>query len=276
MAPEADPELSFTSFPTSWHVQSSGHPAESESALLALPSKLFKAFFNSASADEGRDQLQRRSPNSSQHSESNSSQGSQQRKAEEAAAAATGVPFPRANSSGQRRLPDVPEDGEADGAKFPTRPARHTRLSVLGRTGPSIGLSASNATALHDDLAGSSASLHTSKGPGDTGSIFRGSQGGFDPMASLSRASVRPHLADDNRSVASFSTSTYRGHKANNSDALENIVQVVRKMRGAGITQDYWLPDESTTQCFDCQLPFTAFRRKHHCTYVMCARMRIC
>jgi len=27
----------------------------------------------------------------------------------------------------------------------------------------------------------------------------------------------------------------------------------------------HWAPDSSVTECFECQAPFTTFRRRHHC-----------
>lgn len=301
MASEAEAAPSFTSFPSSWHVEL-GQQNETESALLALP-KLFKSFFTSNSSSTADENNPEPETSTSQRSSLRSEDVSAQQVATDGAAvskrsnygkdkevkatdAAPGLPFPTQLQQGthsRSALPDVPEHGEAvHSTKFPKRPARPTRLSVLGRTGPSVGLNASNATAAqHEDLAASQSSLasHYQKNT-DNASLYTGSPSVlFDPAASQGRASVtRPTapLADDTQSIMSFSTSPAgagaslgasggRGHKPSNSDALENIVRVVRKMRGAGITMDYWMADESTTQCFDCQLPFTAFRRKHHC-----------
>ena len=28
---------------------------------------------------------------------------------------------------------------------------------------------------------------------------------------------------------------------------------------------EFWMPDSAVTNCYDCQKPFSALRRKHHC-----------
>ncbi|VEU22138.1 DEKNAAC103110 [Brettanomyces naardenensis] len=35
--------------------------------------------------------------------------------------------------------------------------------------------------------------------------------------------------------------------------------------QASGIGKDYWLDDSSATKCRSCELPFTTFRRRHHC-----------
>lgn len=32
-----------------------------------------------------------------------------------------------------------------------------------------------------------------------------------------------------------------------------------------GLSQEYWMKDESSKACYDCETVFTVFRRKHHC-----------
>lgn len=74
-------------------------------------------------------------------------------------------------------------------------------------------------------------------------------------------------IADDARSIK---TSTSVGHKKNAS-----VSKVIRRLRGEGLSRDYWMDDESCKECYDCKSVFTTWRRKHHCRIcgqIFCAR----
>ncbi|KAI8996739.1 hypothetical protein BC832DRAFT_297099 [Gaertneriomyces semiglobifer] len=50
----------------------------------------------------------------------------------------------------------------------------------------------------------------------------------------------------------------------------KSSLKLIRRLRNngssdSGITRDYWMKDERVKECYDCKLPFTTFRRKHHC-----------
>jgi 1-phosphatidylinositol-3-phosphate 5-kinase len=51
--------------------------------------------------------------------------------------------------------------------------------------------------------------------------------------------------------------------------ATYSFNQLMQRIRRLGQEDDerreHWLRDEIAKDCFQCQLPFTAFRRKHHC-----------
>ncbi|KAM0753044.1 hypothetical protein T439DRAFT_188475 [Meredithblackwellia eburnea MCA 4105] len=73
--------------------------------------------------------------------------------------------------------------------------------------------------------------------------------------------------ADDSRSIRSVST-VARPPSA-------SVAHIFRRLRGEGLSKDYWIRDESSKECYDCQLVFTAFRRKHHCRIcgqIFCSR----
>lgn len=38
-----------------------------------------------------------------------------------------------------------------------------------------------------------------------------------------------------------------------------------RNLPGTSVEKQFWMPDATAIQCYDCGLPFTTFRRKHHC-----------
>ncbi|CAG8602955.1 4921_t:CDS:2 [Paraglomus brasilianum] len=41
--------------------------------------------------------------------------------------------------------------------------------------------------------------------------------------------------------------------------------KVIRRLRGEGITKDYWMADDTCKECYICKVNFTTWRRKHHC-----------
>ncbi|KZS91899.1 hypothetical protein SISNIDRAFT_550694 [Sistotremastrum niveocremeum HHB9708] len=55
----------------------------------------------------------------------------------------------------------------------------------------------------------------------------------------------------------------------------KSVSKVIRKIRGEGLSRDYWMDDEKCKECSDCQSVFTAWRRKHHCRIcgqIFCSR----
>ncbi|SCZ98276.1 BZ3500_MvSof-1268-A1-R1_Chr7-1g09080 [Microbotryum saponariae] len=73
-------------------------------------------------------------------------------------------------------------------------------------------------------------------------------------------------MADDSMSVASLSTVARPS---------ASVAHAIRKLRGEGLSKDYWIKDESSKECFDCETVFSAFRRKHHCRIcgqIFCSR----
>ncbi|KAI6047997.1 hypothetical protein EDC04DRAFT_2620899 [Pisolithus marmoratus] len=55
-----------------------------------------------------------------------------------------------------------------------------------------------------------------------------------------------------------------------------NVVEeVIRRIRGEGLSRDYWMDDENAKECYDCKSVFTTWRRKHHCRIcgqIFCSR----
>ncbi|EKM61454.1 uncharacterized protein PHACADRAFT_190619 [Phanerochaete carnosa HHB-10118-sp] len=61
----------------------------------------------------------------------------------------------------------------------------------------------------------------------------------------------------------------------NNIKRTASVSKVIRKLRGEGLSRDYWMDDELCKECYDCKSVFTAWRRKHHCRIcgqVYCSR----
>ncbi|KAH9943988.1 uncharacterized protein BXZ73DRAFT_86972 [Epithele typhae] len=54
-----------------------------------------------------------------------------------------------------------------------------------------------------------------------------------------------------------------------------SVSKVIRRIRGEGLSRDYWMDDELCKECYDCKTVFTTWRRKHHCRIcgqVFCSR----
>ncbi|KZT72925.1 hypothetical protein DAEQUDRAFT_722557 [Daedalea quercina L-15889] len=54
-----------------------------------------------------------------------------------------------------------------------------------------------------------------------------------------------------------------------------SVSKVIRRIRGEGLSRDYWMDDKLCKECYDCKSVFTAWRRKHHCRIcgqVFCSR----
>ncbi|KAJ3845538.1 hypothetical protein F5878DRAFT_599054 [Lentinula raphanica] len=54
-----------------------------------------------------------------------------------------------------------------------------------------------------------------------------------------------------------------------------SVSKVIRRIRGEGLSRDYWMDDENAKECYDCKSMFTTWRRKHHCRIcgqIFCSR----
>ncbi|KAK7058615.1 Mitochondrial distribution and morphology protein 12 [Paramarasmius palmivorus] len=73
-------------------------------------------------------------------------------------------------------------------------------------------------------------------------------------------------IQDDARSIK---TSTGSLHRSG------SVSKVMRRIRGEGLSRDYWMDDENCKECYDCKSVFTTWRRKHHCRIcgqIFCSR----
>ncbi|KAF7303001.1 1-phosphatidylinositol-3-phosphate 5-kinase [Mycena kentingensis (nom. inval.)] len=72
-------------------------------------------------------------------------------------------------------------------------------------------------------------------------------------------------IQDDARSIKT-TTSLHRSN---------SVSKVIRRIRGEGLSRDYWMDDENCKECYDCESVFTTWRRKHHCRIcgqIFCSR----
>ncbi|PPQ76989.1 hypothetical protein CVT25_014806 [Psilocybe cyanescens] len=72
-------------------------------------------------------------------------------------------------------------------------------------------------------------------------------------------------IQDDARSIKT-ATSIHRSG---------SVSKVMRRLRGEGLSRDYWMDDENCKECYDCKSIFTTWRRKHHCRIcgqIFCSR----
>lgn len=52
--------------------------------------------------------------------------------------------------------------------------------------------------------------------------------------------------------------------------ATDRVNAQLDKMRRQVLSKEFWMKDDTVKECFLCQTPFTAFRRKHHCRTCGC------
>ncbi|KIY69350.1 hypothetical protein CYLTODRAFT_420748 [Cylindrobasidium torrendii FP15055 ss-10] len=72
-------------------------------------------------------------------------------------------------------------------------------------------------------------------------------------------------IQDDARSIRTAGSLTRSGSAS----------KVIRRIRGEGLSKDYWMDDENCKECYDCKSVFTTWRRKHHCRIcgqIFCSR----
>ncbi|TFK77523.1 hypothetical protein BDN72DRAFT_808414 [Pluteus cervinus] len=72
-------------------------------------------------------------------------------------------------------------------------------------------------------------------------------------------------IQDDARSIRTMTSVHWPG----------SVSKVFRRLRGEGLTRDYWMDDENCKECYDCKSVFTTWRRKHHCRIcgqIFCSR----
>ncbi|KDR85635.1 hypothetical protein GALMADRAFT_234626 [Galerina marginata CBS 339.88] len=72
-------------------------------------------------------------------------------------------------------------------------------------------------------------------------------------------------IQDDARSIKT-TTSLHRSG---------SVSKVMRRLRGEGLSRDYWMDDENCKECYDCKSVFSTWRRKHHCRIcgqIFCSR----
>ncbi|KAH7155691.1 hypothetical protein B0J13DRAFT_232350 [Dactylonectria estremocensis] len=60
------------------------------------------------------------------------------------------------------------------------------------------------------------------------------------------------------------------GTVMSNDEASEQVNAQLDRMRKQVLNKEFWMKDDTVKECFLCQAPFTAFRRKHHCRTCGC------
>lgn len=55
-----------------------------------------------------------------------------------------------------------------------------------------------------------------------------------------------------------------------NEAASEHVNAQLERMRKQVMSKEFWMKDDTVKECFLCQTPFSAFRRKHHCRTCGC------
>ncbi|KAF9567866.1 hypothetical protein CPC08DRAFT_807848 [Agrocybe pediades] len=90
---------------------------------------------------------------------------------------------------------------------------------------------------------------------------------GFDVNDNLPFGTAIPGfpIQDDARSIKTATSIQRSG----------SVSKVMRRLRGEGLSREYWMDDENCKECYDCKSIFTTWRRKHHCRIcgqIFCSR----
>ncbi len=128
-------------------------------------------------------------------------------------------------------------------------------FSSRGDLAPSAQLSSTTAVASVQSV-GSGTESFSSSPTGDGSSTIN------YPYSSIPGFPLnRELLADDTRSVSSFGGGAFPPPKS--------LSHVFRRLRGEGLSKDYWMADASAKSCNDCNTAFSLYRRKHHCEFYL-------
>ncbi|KAF9767946.1 hypothetical protein IL306_014825 [Fusarium sp. DS 682] len=60
------------------------------------------------------------------------------------------------------------------------------------------------------------------------------------------------------------------GTVTSSEEASEQVNAQLNRMRKQVLSKEFWMKDDTVKECFLCQTPFSAFRRKHHCRTCGC------
>ncbi|GAA5975197.1 hypothetical protein JCM5350_000179 [Sporobolomyces pararoseus] len=200
-----------------------------------------------------------------------------------ASAVKPSVPSPKPPPNQQQTEEGSP-DPNASGITLPNG-QKYTRRLRLSGVQPSVGVTVQNSdrgalvtSTTSRSLAGGEHGWQAIPGTATTGVGGGGmissspttseAFGGltFKNLSSIPGFPLRGDAGEDTKSAWSVSTAA---------NASPTVVQIFRRLQGEGLSQEYWMKDESSKACYDCETVFTVFRRKHHCRIcgqIFCAR----
>lgn len=75
--------------------------------------------------------------------------------------------------------------------------------------------------------------------------------------------------------VPAANGTTSREYERRNNTTNPSVTKIIRRLRGEGLSKNYWMADENCKECYDCKSVFTTWRRKHHCRIcgqIFCSR----
>jgi 1-phosphatidylinositol-3-phosphate 5-kinase len=84
-----------------------------------------------------------------------------------------------------------------------------------------------------------------------------------------------PTSATPAYNIPSANGTNSREYDRRNTAANPSVTKIIRRLRGEGLSKNYWMADENCKECYDCKSVFTTWRRKHHCRIcgqIFCSR----
>jgi hypothetical protein len=55
------------------------------------------------------------------------------------------------------------------------------------------------------------------------------------------------------------------GVQATMAQRTVSVTHALKRLRGEGISREYWMKDENCKECYECKAQFSVLRRRHHC-----------
>ncbi|KZV84292.1 hypothetical protein EXIGLDRAFT_293756, partial [Exidia glandulosa HHB12029] len=175
------------------------------------------------------------------------------------------IPIPHASSTTVRTTVSAGSGSTGDSVLAAPRPRRATRdkphamlkaaaMKPAGIAPPLVSRTpalSEPVTSFHD---GDGASLRSAAFFGDNQDMY-GSVGTSIPGF--------PNIQDDAKSIHTIASASISA--LNNLNKGPSVSKIIRRIRGEGLSRDYWIDDEKVKECFDCKGVFSTWRRKHHC-----------
>lgn len=108
-----------------------------------------------------------------------------------------------------------------------------------------------------------------SQSPGSRGSSTDRGTAAASPISISAHNSVYHESLDHDPNVHDTRSGKIPGTTMGHEGATDRLTQLDR-MRRQVLNKESWMKDDTVKECFYCQTPFSAFRRKHHCRTCGC------
>lgn len=182
-----------------------------------------------------------------------------------------------ASASGRSRRENAPSvDGSMDSPVSPIKSSMHSAVSVVQSSvsDPNVPQSTRLSARDHSRRPAVINRLNRSRSRASDG---RSNSSISQGAAEASTISTSAHNNINHESFGQTSkpemmkSGDYRIPGTTTDEGNPEVVNAkLESMRKQVLSKDFWMADETCSECFECGAPFTAFRRKHHCRTCGC------